>query len=476
MGAQNGDTRETLVVCQSNQGVEIRAALVRLTRLVAVFEIYQSGAVLRTSEVLTDFKILTHDRAIYAGRAVVRSLVNTGVVAVCEVALDEGSWMDVAFASSVENSGQLSREFEGFMRDWQKLYRILPEYKVVIADMQSFLADLRLWLDQVELGIRSSPSGDRAKLERDVAAQLQSSVVPIVNELFNRFEEVSLRVDEESRPAHMQFGRRQLHPLLLSSPFVYRTFAKPLGYAGDYEMVNMMFRDPCEGGSLFAKMINAYALQLPPIIAHRNRISYLRDRLTQEARRVSQQSRSLRLFNLGCGPAQEVQQFMAEATFSDQSEMVLSDFNDETLAHTTAVLSEARQRYGHRTRIQLVKKTAHQLLKQSERTVQRPRNELYDLIYCAGLFDYLSDKVCRKLMDVFYDMLAPGGTVVTTNVDVHPSRNEMEYFLEWHLIHRNTEQMKSLAPRQANPENIRLVRDSTGVNIFMEITRDGGEG
>jgi extracellular factor (EF) 3-hydroxypalmitic acid methyl ester biosynthesis protein len=72
-------------------------------------------------------------------------------------------------------------------------------------------------------------------------------------------------------------------------------------------------------------------------------------------------------------------------------------------------------------------------------------------------------------MDVFYNMLAPGGLLLATNVDVHPSRNEMEYFLEWHLIHRNSEQMLSIAPDRSNRENVKLLRDPTGVNIFIEV-------
>ena len=52
--------------------------------------------------------------------------------------------------------------------------------------------------------------------------------------------------------------------LLLSSPFLYRAYQKPLGYAGDYEMVNMIARDPYEGGSLFAKVVNLWFLSQWP--------------------------------------------------------------------------------------------------------------------------------------------------------------------------------------------------------------------
>ncbi|MEY2465929.1 MAG: extracellular factor 3-hydroxypalmitic acid methyl ester biosynthesis protein, partial [Verrucomicrobiota bacterium] len=132
-------------------------------------------------------------------------------------------------------------------------------------------------------------------------------------------------------------------------------------------------------------------------------------------------------------------------------------------------------RFGHRTQIQLIKKTAHQLIKQGERSVTSSQTEKYDLVYCAGLFDYLSDKVCRKLMNIFYDMLAPGGLLLATNVDDHPSQNEMEYFLEWTLIHRNNEKMLGLAPEKAKPDDVKLIRDPSGINIFLEVRQSHGE-
>lgn len=471
----NGELKETLVAGQTSQGTEIHANIAKLTRLTAAFEIHSPGLVLRTSEVIDNFKIVVRDRTIYSGRAVVRSLVNVGLTVVCEVSLNDNGWMDVTFASDMVSNGRLKSEFQQFFQEWQRLYKILPEYKVVIADLQSFLSDLRIWLDQVELGIRSTPVGDRTKIERDVVHQLSESIVPNISELFDRFERVSREVDDNLRPAHVLFGRRQLHPLLLSSPFVYRTFAKPLGYAGDYEMVNMMFRDPCEGGSLFAKMVNAYALQLPPIIAHRNRITYLTDRLVEESWRMARHKRPLRVFNLGCGPAHEIQQYLSKGAVTDIADFMLADFNEETASHTNQKLNDLRRSYGSQAKVQVVKRTAHQLIKQSERSVQSPQSEQYEMIYCAGLFDYLSDKVCRKLMDVFYDMLAPGGLLLATNVDNHPSQNEMEYFLEWNLIHRNQDEMLTIAPGRANRENMKLFRDQTGVNVFIEVRKSETE-
>jgi extracellular factor (EF) 3-hydroxypalmitic acid methyl ester biosynthesis protein len=469
-GTLASEFKDSVVVFQSGQGGDIRGSLIRLTGYLAVIEIYNPAIVLRASEVVEELKIVIQDRTIYSGRAVVSNLVNAGAVAVCELKLDESKFDVVSFLPE-DIGGSIANGFKNFLDYWQKLYRVQPEFKVAMADMQTFLTDLRMWLNQVELGIRSTPSSDRIKLEHDIAYLLRAGVVGAINNLFERFESIASRIEPDLVPAHQSFGKRQLLPLLLASPFVYRTYQKPLGYAGDYEMVNMMFREPAEGGSLFAKMINLYALQLPPILGHRNRITMLQGKLAEEARRVTAAGRTLRVFNLGCGPAHEVQNFLANDPISNQVHFTLSDFNDETLGRTGDILNGLKTRHGRRTVIQMQKKSVHQMLKQADRAIQLPAGEAYDMVICAGLFDYLSDKVCRKLVQIFYDMLGPGGTLITTNVDVHPARNEMEYFLEWHLIHRNTEQMRALAPRNASPDDVLLSRDATGVNILMEVRK-----
>src|SRR5262249_54216152 len=111
------------------------------------------------------------DRTLYSGRAVVRNIVSTGMVCVCEAALEETDWRDVDLTTEMLRNGKLGEQFRDFLREWQKYYKIAPQYKVIVADMQSYFSELRLWLDQVELGIRASPSEDRLQLEQEAADQ-----------------------------------------------------------------------------------------------------------------------------------------------------------------------------------------------------------------------------------------------------------------------------------------------------------------
>jgi extracellular factor (EF) 3-hydroxypalmitic acid methyl ester biosynthesis protein len=118
----------------------------------------------------------------------------------------------------------------------------------------------------------------------------------------------------------------------------------------------------------------------------------------------------------------------------------------------------------------VVKKSVHQVLK--EEIKPGLCQQRYDLIYCAGVFDYLSDRICKRLMDIFYAVLEPGGFLVATNIDAsNPSRYGMEYLLDWHLIHRNSMQLRALAPDRAVSKSVAVKSDETGVNIYLEVRK-----
>jgi extracellular factor (EF) 3-hydroxypalmitic acid methyl ester biosynthesis protein len=467
--ASSGE-RLSFIICRNSQGAEVRGTLHRLTRYLGVFEVYNPYSIVQLSEVLNDFRIMMNDRVVYTGRATIANLVNTGIMLICEASLSDEGWIDIDILSPSQNKGRLLTEFAEFLRETEKSYRVMPDFKIVVADMHTMLSDLRRWMEQVELGVRSLPTGDRIQAEREVLLQMEEPIVPTVYPLMKRFEESAAIIPLEQQPVHRSYIKRQLHPLVLCAPFVYRTYHKPLGYAGDYEMVSMMLRDPYEGSSIFAKLLNKLYLDIPPVIAHRNRIVYLVEQLKAETARAAAQNRVARIYNLGCGPAQEIQNFLTHEPISDSADLLLLDFNDETIMHTTRSLEDLRNRHRRRTGLRFEKKSVHQVLKESGRAAAQAGT--YDMVYCAGLFDYLSDRICRRLLEIFYDLLAPGGLLIATNV--HPSnpwRNWMEYLAEWHLVYRDEEQFLKLAPDRAPPGSFVVKPDATGVNIFLEVRK-----
>jgi extracellular factor (EF) 3-hydroxypalmitic acid methyl ester biosynthesis protein len=455
------------VVFQTAEGVTLHGTPVHLDRHAVILELYNPSIAPQLSETLGNFKIFFQDRIVYAGRAVISNVVDAGVKTVCDATLDESNWTGLDF-SAIPADGQVAQEFKNFLGEWQKLYNVSPAFKVIIADMHTFLTDLRLWLEQVELGISAAPA-NRSTLEEKIAKELAPAILPILTNFFEKFESNLLGLDSELLPEYQTFARRQLHPLLLCSPFLYRCFAKPLGFAGDYEMVNMMMREPLEGASLYAKIVNLWFLQQPPAEAHRNRIRRLVEHLQETTARAMRLGRTAKILNVGCGPVHEVQMFLRECHISDRAQFTLIDFNEETLGYCQSVVEEAKRKYSRATQFKYVRKSVQQIIKESNRVDGLALDGQYDLVYCAGLFDYLNDMVCQRLTDIFYGWLAPGGKLLTTNVDgFNPRRLTMDHIMEWHLFYRRGVDLLALKPAAALSDSCTVKADLTSVNIYFE--------
>lgn len=439
---------------------------VRMTRHAMVFELFNPLATPRLSEVLADFTASLHERPVYKGRAVVQNLMHAGEKVVCEVALNEEGWQGAGAAEVAP--AQIAGEFDLLLKDWQKFYKVSPEFKVVVADMQTFLSDLQLWLDKVELGLQLLPENKRVQAEREVLQALCAPAVSAFAALFEKFEKLAHNSQPDMRVANSLYAKRHLHPLVLSAPFMHRTFEKPLGYAGDYEMVRMMTMEQFRGDSIYAKLLNAFFLNTPPVVAHRNRIDSLFKVLQAEALRVSRLKKRMAIFNLGCGPAAEIQRFMGDSPLSNAVDFTLLDFNDETVAFAQRTLNQIKSRTQRQTGLQVFKKSVAQLVKDNAKF----GHDSFDLVYCTGLFDYLPDNVCTALLEIFYNLASPGGLVLVSNVDAsNPSRGWMECMVDWYLVYRDAAQMREFIPARIPGDSVRVFSEASSVNIFAEIRK-----
>ena len=132
-------------------------------------------------------------------------------------------------------------------------------------------------------------------------------------------------------------------------------------------------------------------------------------------------------------------------------------------------MGELRNFSGRSTRINVQKKSVQRLLREATKPGQ---DQKFDFIYCAGLFDYLPDRVCKELLHVFYEWLAADGLVLTTNVvDCKPFRHMLEFVLDWHLVYRDRKQAEALLPEPSGPVDVAFKSDDTSVNLFVEVRK-----
>ena len=456
---------ENEVTFQTASGVDLRVSLTRLTRHAVTFEAHNPAVTLRTSEVLNNFKITADNRVIYFGRAVVSSVVNTGESLIAEAKLDSLG-PDTAFFLPPTGSN-LPAAYDTFFQNWQKNYCISTEFKVLVADVQSYLTGVRHWLEEMEFGL--NPQADKAAQEREILATIAPRIINAFNGHHERFEEIICALPPETRGAHQDFVRQHWHKLFLGAPFAHRTYYKPNGYAGDYEMMNMIHRNQPEGRSLFEKLIHLLLVGQWPAKSVRNRIAHLGETLISETARVVRSGKTARILNVGCGPAREVQDFLKATQLSNQAEFTLVDFNEETLAYASQKLGEVKREFSRQTTIRTQQLSVYELLKRTQR--RGVETEKFDLIYCAGLFDYLSPQTGHALIDLWYDWLEPGGLLLIANMnDTKPFRHFIEFILDWQLIYRNSAEILSLVPERCR-ETTRVSAEPTSVNLFLHIRK-----
>ena len=463
------DDKGSVAVFKTRDGVETRGAILRLARYAVAFEFYNADVGLCTSDVLDRFKIIIDGRMIYSGRAVVGSLIDAGARMICEVKLDDlGS--DTDFFLQPSGAGSDGEQAYGrFYRQWQKNYRIATEFKVQVTDIQAFLVSTRQWLEQLEFDQGLGQASSLPERQREMLEAVARRVIAAFNAQHEKFEELAYAIPEEHYGVHQEFVRRLWQPLFLCSPFGRRTFYKPLGYAGDYEMMNMIHRHQPEGGSLYEKLIHFLLVSQWPAQSVRNRVAHLKEHLLDETARVVRAGRRARVLNIGCGPAREVQDFLRESPLGNHVDFVLLDFNEETLNYVRDQINRARNQFSQQTRVETRRVSVHHLLRQNAHQEHFAAEPGYDLIYCGGLFDYLSEPTCQSLVHLFYDWLQPGGMVIVANMsDSKPFRNFIEFVLDWQLIYRDSRRMRALAPERVR-DAARVITEPTSVNLFLHL-------
>lgn len=498
MAKKNDLSMSSHVIFCNSQGNEARGSLVKLTRQMVVFEVYNPYSIVQLSEVLRELRIQQGERETYKGRAVVTGLLNTGLVLIVSASLVD-PWSDL---KDLEPGEALRAFVHDFVTDWEvATERLEKPYQIAVTNLRNYLEELNRWLEhwEMEAGIHDiDPASDRLK---DFVLDVDHEIEPRLTTLYGEFEQAAQVIPRKYVPYHRSFAQRELHRLMMCSPFMYRAFSKPLGYAGDYEMVRMMLGDPWEGKNTFAKLLNASALRHEAPAAHRNRIDLLLQALQRETQRVLSGSpaaevrvasgpsalpangtgqgtgqnaarRRVRIMNIGCGPAVEVKRFARENAEAAMADFHLVDFNPETLQHLAGDLIPEVKHVQPEMRVETEQRSVHEIIQLSvegESGEATRHDEQYDMVYCAGLFDYFRDTTCGFLLELFYSWVKPGGVVLVTNVTpTHSSVAIMGMVLDWNLELRDERAMRGLVPSLGMQ---RTYVDRTQVNVFLEIRK-----
>jgi extracellular factor (EF) 3-hydroxypalmitic acid methyl ester biosynthesis protein len=223
------------------------------------------------------------------------------------------------------------------------------------------------------------------------------------------------------------------HPiqdLLLQDPLTYRSFTRPRGYAGDAVLIDMIYfpqQTNMDSVSSIGQQIYRYNTRSPLSRTLRKRMKLTADYIDKFA-----QSRSnVSVLSVASGHCRELKYSEAMKN-GDISKFVALD-------HDSASLNFMRNEYKD-LNLESAPLSVSDLIKGKSQLGE------FDLIYSAGLYDYLSTRFAQKLTKQLYNMLKPGGKLMLINIAQDYSEvGYLESYMNWAMVGRGKRETLELA-------------------------------
>ena len=246
-----------------------------------------------------------------------------------------------------------------------------------------------------------------------------------------------------------------LHDLLLESPFTRRAYSKPRGYAGDAILMDLIYGAP-PGDSLspLGGMLYGFEFDTPCFTSVRTR----RAILAREIDNIAASRTQARVLSVACGHLREIE--WSRAVRKGDAVVTAIDQDRDSLD----VVGREYSSYA----VSATPATVGDLLRRTVRFAD------YDLVYAAGLYDYLEHDVARALTTTLFRTLRPGGRLLIANFT--PATYDaafMEAIMDWHLVYRTPDQVRSLVSSIPSEKIAALDQfsDDHGQITYMRVER-----
>lgn len=355
--------------------------------------------------------------------------------------------------------------------------RLPAEWRAAVADVRQLLEDARLAVEDLERGGGHDPIAggeEEAKLFEALRTRWGSAFYGGIAQL----HEMSKGLDERAKVLGRSYASSLLMPLLAACPIHRRAYEKPLGYSGDYRMMELFFSSALTGEGLFGRFLHSVMQNYTLGRAVRAREAVMREAARTAANAAG--DGPIRILALAAGPAIELRRLLKATEQLDRPvELILLDqdcsAHETAHRHLTRILLE-RHRGMLPVSVRCLHFSVRQLLRpQTPEDAQVVSETLanLDLVYSAGLYDYLPEPVAALLTRLLYGRLRPGGRLLLGNlIETPDSTWMMDYVLGWPLVYRTHQTMLRLAePLNPAPQQTTITEDATGHCLFLDITK-----
>lgn len=250
------------------------------------------------------------------------------------------------------------------------------------------------------------------------------------------------------------------HPILAQvheEPFTRRAFEKPRGYAGDAVLLDLAYRHRpyCVTLTRLGAALHAWIDGRPAAASVVER----RTILAAEIDAIAARREAPRVLSIACGHLREAQASDAVQRRAI-SEFVALDQDAESLE----VVDREQREYNVRVERASVRRFV----------TSGAALGAFDLVYSAGLYDYLNEQDGKAVTEAMFRSLRPGGRLIVANFA--PELRDialLEAFMDWRLIYRDDHAVAALAdgiPSECVAARS-TKRDGAGNVVYLTIDR-----
>ncbi len=257
---------------------------------------------------------------------------------------------------------------------------------------------------------------------------------------------------------------KEIFPYINRSRFVERAYYKPKGYAGDFLMMEHIYANVPMGDGRFGELIDAYSLQRPGSLAIRGRRRLLARQLAEHSAPIAGRGERVNIMNLACGPNRELFDFLADCDYSEAIEALCVDIDSEALQYTNQHVNI----FPHRASVRLM---SENVIKWALGRVSH-QIEQQDIIYSAGLCDYLDVRLFRALINRCHEHLKPGGVLLLGNFSPYPDSIFLDKLLRWELLYRTGDDLREIFSTTAFGDDVTILAEDEKVNLFAMAIKD----
>ena len=401
-----------------------------------------------------DVTLLLHGREVYRGRGRVARL-EPGRRKGARIGLRlVGGFLDLPEILHQDEEGQFETDLRAGPEFWRT--RIPQAFQDAVGRAVQFLYFYRRVLDRNEARYRARPVRDG-----DPLASLAHRALAAIREPWAEIQRSASRAavacldDRTILLASKRLTETLVTPILSGCP-LYRAYTKPLGYAGDYQVMRYYYDNALEGDSVFAQVFHKFGAEHPLSNGVRTRKDFVVRLMEEEHARYLARGEAepvFRVASLGCGPAREVSDFIAHRKeWLGQVTWTLIDQEDEALSIAYNDSHRQLMATGAGGSLQCLHLSFVQIMRDPSLL---PIESGQHFIFATGLFDYLAEPVAQVLVRTLFDQLAVGGLIALGNA-MGPNDHfwTPEFVLDWTMLYRTREEMLRLGQRL--PENAEI--------------------